>query len=65
MRQLAISNVGESKLFMAVIDHHRKPCYYLRTQTAIYFFLFFVFEVVDQNCHSTYTYDKAQELKLL
>ena len=30
-----------------------------------YLFVYFFFEVVDQNCHITYTYDAVQELKLL
>ena len=31
-----------------------------------FIYLYFIFlEVVDQNFHSTYTYDKVQELKLL
>ena len=31
----------------------------------LYFFSFYFFEVVYQNCHSTYNYDGVQNLKLL
>ena len=54
---LMISTVGVSALFMGHQLLEEQKCY------VILFLLFF--GAVDPNCHSTYTYDGAQELKFL